>query len=636
MKTSIQVLQKMLLVWLILSVIPLIYYRHTTSEAHHFLIARFEEQGNQFLSFVDDRANRLHTQIRNTFKELSQSPLLYDFAKSSEPRLKEYIEHQWLITEENVRYFYQLRYLNTQGKEIIRVESTPLMTVPYIVPDNQLQEKGTRDYFIYASHLKPGEQGSFGIDLEYEHGKPLIPYKPGFRLIYPIDIDGKRYGYFIANLEVLETIDYITSSQQNYSVSFVDTKGYYLLSSDSTKLFGNLIKERNDMNLPTQNPELWQQISSSKTRSGAMLSPKGLYVYKPFSAPLFDTKRKLTLVTLIPTNQISEVLRSHDRETQNDALTLLLLLGLLSGLVAIFWVNYSKMNIERIFSRSVLDNSIPVALTDANHQVLMGNTLFCHLLELEQSELKNINLLKVDRIRLSRLKLKQALSVSEHWQDECDIHGVSYQLEVKELPGSFHSNKQYMYSFIDISEQLQVIDELKNQSQKDPATGLWNKKKFNDSLGHYSRLKRRYKNQPMSCLAIIDIDDFKNINDTYGHQSGDDVIVSLAEKLTNQLRDTDIIARIGGDEFAVILQHIDIKSAYELMHRFNHSINTVNNIPITVSIGITEIDEDSQLTFMYADKALYRSKRKGKNTVSAHKFESLTIVENTTKAERQR
>lgn len=626
MKNSINILKKMLLVWLVLSIIPLIYYRHTTNEAHQFLIARFEEQGNQFLSFVDDRASQLHARIRNITRDLSTSPLLEDYAQTKKPLLKKYIENQWLVTAENIRYFYQIRYLNNQGKEVIRVDSTLQMPLPYIVPDDELQDKGTRDYFLYAKHLKPGEHGSFGVDLEYEHGKPLIPYKPGFRLIYPIDIDAMRYGYFIVNLEVMETIDYITSNQQNYTVSFIDSNGYFLLSSDKSKLFGNLIKERNNINLSNQNPTLWQQITSSTTRSGAVLSPEGLYIYKPFSTRLFDTSGTLTLVTLIPVNQISSVLNNHDRETRNDALLLLLLIGILSGLVAIFWDNYSRIKIERTFNRSVLDNSIPVALTNDKHQVLMSNTQFCHLLGLEQKELTNINLLRIKDIHFSKKKLLQALAMDEQWHGEVAIYSTPYQLEVKELPNGF-KNKQYIYSFVDISEQLQVIDELKDQSQKDPATGLWNKKKFNDSLEHYAKLRGRYQNQPTSCLAIIDIDEFKKINDTYGHQIGDEVILGLAEQLTSKLRDTDIIARIGGDEFAVILQHIDIKSAYELMHRINHVVSTTSKIPVTISVGITEINDNSDLTFSYADKALYRSKHKGKNCVSAHGFESFTIID---------
>ncbi len=617
----------MLFVWLVLSVIPLIYYRHTTNETHQLLIARFEEQGNQFLSFVDDRAKQLHSRIRNITSDLSTSPLLLDYAKTQNPILKSYIEHQWLITAENVRYFYQLRYLDKQGNEIIRIDSTPQMEAPYIVPDNELQNKETRDYFIYARQLKTGTHGSFGIDLEYEHGKPLIPYKPGFRLIYPINVNNVRYGYFIANLEVLETIDYITSNQQNYSVSFINSSGYFLLSNDTSKLFGNLIKERNNINLPNQNPTLWQQISSSKTRSGAVLSPEGLYIYKPFSARLFDTSGTLTLVTLIPINQISKVLNNHDKEAQDDALLLLLLIGILSGVTAVFWENYSRIKTERTFNRSVLDNSIPVALTNEKHQVLMGNTQFCHLLESEPKELKRINLLRLKHINFSKKKLLQSLATDEQWHGEVEIYGTPYQLEVKELPNSFHKNKQYIYSFVDISEQHQVIDELKDQSQKDPATGLWNKAKFNDSLEYYSKLRRRYQRQPISCLAIIDIDEFKKINDTYGHQIGDEVISGLAEQLTSKLRDTDIVARIGGDEFAVILQHIDIKFAYELMHRINHAICAHSKVPVTISVGITEITDNSELTFSYADKALYRSKHKGKNCVSAHGFENLTIVE---------
>ncbi|RQW61340.1 GGDEF domain-containing protein [Vibrio viridaestus] len=626
MKASISIIQKMVIVWLVLSIIPLLYYRHTTSEAHRFLISRFEEQGNQFLSFVDDRASQLHQRIRGIYKELSQSPLLRDYAENNDPRLKQYLEHQWYITAKNLRFFYQLRYLDNSGQEMIRVDYTQLMPTPYIVPDKELQNKGQRDYFLYAEHLSPGEQGSFGIDLEYEHGKPVIPYKPGFRLIYPIDSEGTRLGFFIANLEVLGGIDYVTSNTQHYSVDFIDSDGYYVMSSDKTKLFGDLIKERNNINLPKQNPDLWKEVSSTKTRGGALLTPAGLYIYKPFSARLFDSTKPLTLITLIPMKQISDVFANRDDEVKNDSLSLLLLLGIISGLTAVFWDSYQRIRLEKTFNKSVLDNGLAVALTNDKHRVLMANTHLCHLLGLELAEIKKINMLTFKQVEFIRKELLQGLTMNNHWHCEVDIGDKHYQMDVKELPSSFHHSKQYIYSFVDITEQSHVIDELKDQSQKDPATGLWNKKKFNDSLLHYSRLRLRYPDQPSSCLAIIDIDDFKSINDTYGHHTGDKVINTLASQLKNRLRDTDIIARIGGDEFAVILQHIDVKAAYELMHRICNVIDSFTDVQVTVSIGISEISEDNQLTFMHADKALYRSKRKGKNCVSAHGFENLTVV----------
>ncbi|MEI8632192.1 GGDEF domain-containing protein [Vibrio sp. PP-XX7] len=166
----------------------------------------------------------------------------------------------------------------------------------------------------------------------------------------------------------------------------------------------------------------------------------------------------------------------------------------------------------------------------------------------------------------------------------------------------------FVYSLTDISEQYETIQELKEKNEQDPTTTLWNKEKFNQTLIHYARLQERYDDQYTSCLAIIDIDNFKQINDKYGHAVGDEVIKWLANQFINILRDTDFIARIGGDEFAVIMQHAGAKTAQQLMQRFCHTIASHDNYSITISVGIAEITEDHQQTFINADKALYRSK----------------------------
>ena len=127
-----------------------------------------------------------------------------------------------------------------------------------------------------------------------------------------------------------------------------------------------------------------------------------------------------------------------------------------------------------------------------------------------------------------------------------------------------------------------------------------------------------------ACLLLIDVDDFKTINDKYGHPIGDKVLQRLASIMKSQLRRIDIVSRIGGDEFAIILVNTDIKAAKLVGEKLKNSIEKdtliidEQEINMTVCIGITSIDNKTdsyEEAYKYADKALYMAKTMGKNQV---------------------
>lgn len=133
----------------------------------------------------------------------------------------------------------------------------------------------------------------------------------------------------------------------------------------------------------------------------------------------------------------------------------------------------------------------------------------------------------------------------------------------------------------------------------------------------------RYKNN--LSLFMMDIDYFKKVNDTYGHKAGDAVLIMLAEIFRKTLREVDIVGRIGGEEFAVLLPETDKEMAVEVGERLRVNIESSkvsieNGQPInfTVSIGVTSLkDKDANLDMLLslADKALYEAKESGRNKV---------------------
>jgi diguanylate cyclase (GGDEF)-like protein len=162
-------------------------------------------------------------------------------------------------------------------------------------------------------------------------------------------------------------------------------------------------------------------------------------------------------------------------------------------------------------------------------------------------------------------------------------------------------------------------------STTDPLTGIYNRRFINEFLmKEIERSKRLDKN---FALVICDIDNFKEINDTYGHISGDVALQALTELITGTVRHLDVVGRYGGDEFMMILPETDKERASQVIERIRHKIEK-DDIPIpnglrvkiTVSFGVAVFPEDgyfSDYLLVTADERLYKAKSLGKNRVVA-------------------
>jgi len=167
------------------------------------------------------------------------------------------------------------------------------------------------------------------------------------------------------------------------------------------------------------------------------------------------------------------------------------------------------------------------------------------------------------------------------------------------------------------------LDTCEEAAFTDHLTGLANRRRFERQLAREIARTARY-GHPF-CLVIIDIDDFKSVNDTFGHEAGDEAIRRLAKILQEGIRGIDLAARIGGDEFAVILTETYADRGLEVAERLRHTIKTAEistrssmAISITASFGVAESPSCAQTTsglLACADAALYEAKRHGRDRV---------------------
>jgi diguanylate cyclase (GGDEF)-like protein len=172
-------------------------------------------------------------------------------------------------------------------------------------------------------------------------------------------------------------------------------------------------------------------------------------------------------------------------------------------------------------------------------------------------------------------------------------------------------------------EKMMRDNEILMQSVRDPLTKIFNRRKFNDELSKELKRSERY-NRTLS-IIMFDIDDFKKVNDEYGHQVGDNVLIEMSSIVSERLRKTDIFARYGGEEFIILMPETDIVRAAEVAEHLRQSIGShkIAGVPysITCSFGVTEYGhgESDKDIISRADFALYGAKNKGKNRVEALK-----------------
>jgi diguanylate cyclase (GGDEF)-like protein len=174
-----------------------------------------------------------------------------------------------------------------------------------------------------------------------------------------------------------------------------------------------------------------------------------------------------------------------------------------------------------------------------------------------------------------------------------------------------------------MKERLKFENTLLKMANTDELTGLCNRRRFEELLQWEFRKLERYHRQ--SCILLFDLDHFKNVNDTYGHQAGDNVLAAVAQKCKNELRKSDILGRYGGEEFIALLPDTDLESALKVAEKLRWTIETTSiptiegTICLTISIGVASFGDMDELSIdqaiKYADDSLYLAKRSGRNQI---------------------
>lgn len=219
-------------------------------------------------------------------------------------------------------------------------------------------------------------------------------------------------------------------------------------------------------------------------------------------------------------------------------------------------------------------------------------------------------------------RMWQALRETGHWQGEIwnlnkwgDIYPLWQSITaVNDADGEV---RHFVSVFHDIAERKRIEHELENQATRDHLTGAYNRRAFDTSLSQCVS-DALHAHQPF-VLLMFDIDHFKKVNDTYGHDVGDEILQQLAVCIKGCLRDSDIMARWGGEEFAILLRSTQQSGgetfAERICQRVRSRLFSGHRITISIGVGEYRLGETQDMLISRVDQSLYTAKHQGRDTV---------------------
>lgn len=557
------------------------------------------------------------------------------------------------------KIYDQVRFIDSNGMEKIRINYNA--GHPTIVPPEGLQDKSKRYYFKDTISLKKGEVFVSPLDLNIEQGLIEQPLKPMIRFGAPLfSRDGTPFGIVMLNYlaeEILNDIDELTGNTAD-RLMLVNREGYWLKAFSPEDEWGFMFPERKDRTFANRFPLAWQKIAGSD--SGQFLDDTGMFTYatiRPLSVGLlhsstgsaetFSASSKRLgadeyawkIISFVSATELPRHLQPYRTASLLVTFSLALLLGL--GC----WIG-AESNVKRTMAEEALHKNEEKFRTVAEFtydwEFWLGPEGYYLYTSPSCERLTGFsaNEFYADPgLLLSIIHPEDKELFRSHLRDEIDSNHIC-ELDFRIItklgeekwighncrPVFSDSGRQLgrRASNRDITKRIMAELRLKELASHDTLTRLPNRTLLLDRL--IQALSRAKRSTTGMAVLFLDLDRFKEINDTLGHGAGDQVLQTSARRMTALLREEDTVARIGGDEFVIIIQ--DLKEAQEALAIAKKLLAAIKE-PIDIaidgvsrkqvvkaSIGISIFPEDgtdASALLSQADSAMYQSKQAGRN-----------------------
>jgi len=574
--------------------------------------------------------------VAEDVRELAQEPSVQAYLHSTSEEDRQQVMRELFSFAKYKRHYAQVRLLTPDGQELVRVDSDA--TGARRVPDDELQNKGQRYYVQSALGLPPGRILVSPLDLNVEHGVVERPFRPMIRFILPLrDGDAVRLLLVLNyNAELLLSDFDRAVADASGRVELLNSDGYWLRSPEPSLEWGFMFPD--GPTLAGRQPALWSALRDQA--KGVQAVPGGQVLFdtvRPLQeqrkaageVPWFDAGEPLswTIVSELSDGQLLAGLwQRHGLAFAMAWLTLLLAGGAGAWLLARTRREHDQMQHERLLHASVFDAATDAMLiTDPDGKILSINAAFTRQngYTLDEVVGRRPGLLNSGRQdvafyqRLWRELVQQGYWQGELWDRRKDGSEYPVWLRISAIRADDGQLLAYVGLASDITAQQKEEEALRQQGQHDHLTGLVNRRLFRDRL--HQSLAWATRTGSEVALCYLDLDRFKPINDNHGHEAGDHVLRLLAQRMREVLREVDTVARIGGDEFALILVGQDEQAVATVVARLQQVLCQPfdwhgRQLHLDSSVGMVRFPRDGDdidALIHKADMAMYAAKRAG-------------------------
>lgn len=560
--------------------------------------------------------------------------------------------------------YAQIRWIGDDGMELLRLARTPDGEIVN-TPRAKLQDKSHRYYVTDTLRLKRGQIFVSRLDLNIEHKQIEIPYHPMIRVgLRVFHSDGRSAGMFLLNISAKTMLDRFYQQRQGSDLVLLDKEGYWLKSTRAEDEWGFMFHKLETFG--KRYPDAWQQIAN--TAEGQIELADGIWTW----ATIYPTPKQASsvqsiywkAVTHIPPERLASLRQKAWIFGSLTAGLLLIGFGIAIWRLAMEYLTrvhvggllerknnlladtvrklgeeiearmrvqagLEQSNLELQLSANVFGNITEgVLITTPDGTITTANPAFCMMMGYEQLELagKNAALLnseKNDAVHyreIQRCLDSEGVWKGEVWKRRKDGSAILIHENITAIRDKRGHCSHLVSVETDITESKHLEELIRYQAYHDALTGLPNRTLLMDRIRLHLVSAKRH--QTGLAILFIDLDGFKGINDTFGHEVGDTVLVETASRLQRSVRESDTVARLGGDEFVALLNDVDGKGdastvAAKILDRLTHPYELPNSQSgqLSASIGIALYPSDggdAEKLLNAADEAMYLAKRAGK------------------------
>ncbi|SDJ98035.1 sensor domain-containing diguanylate cyclase [Billgrantia gudaonensis] len=546
--------------------------------------------------------------------------------------------------------YTRLALIDANGHAMVAATATPLLSLPPVVDygaTSAFQEAmllQQRDLYVSPPHLGASRARDKPRTAVIDIATPVF------------DDRGQRLGVLMFTLDwsrFTATLPHVREDSQGEAL-LVDAQGTWLLPGDEAHRvpFGRA--------LANERPAIWQAMSASN--QGMVILDEHLLGFRSHDIRTHHYRSQAGMITsevetqpwrlgvLMPKPGLTDLL--SESPVQLLAIALVYLLSVAFG---VFWVlsNHRLRSLRQRalqFSREARQNADEVQdlyehapcgyhSLDSDGRVLKINRTELEWLGYRAEEVIGKRCYRDFVTPETRAAFDQAfqqvLGLGQEGAAECELlcrDGTRLPVVIQATAHVTEDGFQYSRATVfDLSERKKLEERLAEQAMTDPLTGLGNRRYLEDQATmEIARAER--SGAPLSLIAI-DLDHFKRINDTYGHDVGDLVLQEFAHLTRQMLRDGDVLCRMGGEEFAIMLPGTGEKQAMQVAERLRQaierapakvgrSISRDGTLAYSISLGVTLVNAGEtslKLAIKRADKALYTAKQNGRNRAAYQK-----------------